>query len=143
MQPYPYSMRHDVIEPSLAIVPDHPLMGIGAGTWPTVYPQYATIDFGVFMNEAHNDWLQWAGEGGSFYAAVFLVLAGFAFRQAWLFPWVAGVPAVFCHTFVDYPFSRPALAGWTLSIFALSLASLKNHRRSRRSAMGEENETIE
>jgi O-antigen ligase len=27
------------------------------------------------MNEAHNDWLQWAGEGGIPYVAVFLALA--------------------------------------------------------------------
>ena len=123
MEPDPYSMRRDVIEPSLAIVRDHPGMGIGTGNWPIVYPQYASRDFGVFMNEAHNDWLQWAGEGGVFYAAVFLLLAAIAWRQAWRFPWAAGVPAVFCHAFVDYPFSRPALAAWTLSVFALSLAS--------------------
>jgi hypothetical protein len=123
MQPDPYSVRRDVIEPSLAIVRDHPGMGLGAGNWPNVYPQYATRDFGVFMNEAHNDWLQWAGDGGVFYAAVFLGLAGIGCRQAWRFPWAVGVPAVFCHAFVDYPFSRPALAAWMLSVFALSLAS--------------------
>jgi O-antigen ligase len=67
--------RTDVIEPSLAIVRDHPVIGTGAGTWPTVYPQYATMDFGVFMNEAHNDWLQWAGEDAIPDVAVFLALA--------------------------------------------------------------------
>jgi len=115
--------RRELIEPSLTIIRNHPGMGIGAGNWPVVYPQYAQMDFGTFMNEAHNDWLQWAGEGGVFYAAVFLAVAGIACRQSWRFPWAVGAPAVFCQAFVDFPFSRPALAAWTLSVFALSLAS--------------------
>lgn len=120
MAPDPYSMRKDLIEPSLAMVREHSALGLGAGNWPVVYPQYATMDFGVFINQAHNDWLQWVGEGGFLSAAVFVLLALVAGRQALWSPWAAGVPAVLCHAFLDYPFSRPALAAWTLGFFTLS-----------------------
>ena len=34
------------------------------GTWPEAYPGYARFDDGSFVNQAHNDWVQWAAEGG-------------------------------------------------------------------------------
>jgi O-antigen ligase len=43
---------------------EKPWTGFGLGIWPTVYPANALYDDGTFVNEAHNDWLQWAVEGG-------------------------------------------------------------------------------
>jgi len=40
--------------------------------------------------------------------------------------WGIGVIAVFLHATEDYPFSRPALAAWTVVMIAL-LATRKRH----------------
>lgn len=39
-------------------------MGFGLGNWPRAYPRYAVFDDGNYVNQAHNDWAQWAVEGG-------------------------------------------------------------------------------
>ena len=65
-----------LVRASLEMVRDKPWMGSGLGTWPTVYPRYAGFDAGVFVNQAHNDWAQWAAEGGlpfAFFLVVFAV----------------------------------------------------------------------
>ena len=63
-EPNPYSLRLDLVKSSIAMVCDRPWTGSGLGTWPIAYPAYARFDDGTFVNQAHNDWLQWAVEGG-------------------------------------------------------------------------------
>src|SRR5206468_1854448 len=58
----PEPLRADALRASLEMVRDHPLMGTGLGTWPHIYPRYADFDTGLVMNQAHNDWAQWAAE---------------------------------------------------------------------------------
>ena len=38
--------------------------GFGLGSWPWAYPRYAIIDPVLFANHAHNDWAEWAADGG-------------------------------------------------------------------------------
>lgn len=116
-EPNPYSLRADLNRSSLAMVRDRPLAGFGLGTWPSAYPKYALYDDGTFVNQAHDDWAQWAVEGGvpMFLAmlAVVAMLAPAAARSLW----GMGIIAVFIHAAVDYPFEqRPALAAY---LFAL------------------------
>ena len=115
--------RADWNQTSLVMFQARPWQGFGLGNWPVVYPQFAHLDLGVFVNQAHNDWLQWAVEGGAPYLLAWIVIAAVAVRQAWRFPWAAGVPAVFCQALMDYPFARPALAGWVFLVFGMSLAA--------------------
>lgn len=123
LQNDPTLQRADWNRSSLAMLHTRPWQGFGLGNWPLVYPQFARFDSGRFVNQAHNDWLQWAVEGGVLYAALWLAIAAIACRQTWRFPWALGVPAVFCQALVDYPFSRPALAGWVLLVLGMTLAS--------------------
>ena len=121
LQEDPTLGRADWDRSSVAMFRDQKWHGFGLGNWPVAFPHYATFDAGVYVNQAHSDWLQWAVEGGVFYVGVFLALAWIAGRRGWRFPWAAGVPAVFCQALVDYPFSRPALAAWTFTMFGLAL----------------------
>lgn len=117
--PDPYALRRELAVSSLHMVAAHPWFGTGLGTWPTAYPRYAIADFGVFANQAHSDWLQWAAEGGFPFA---LMLAGLFFwsvRPAVRSVWGLGVVSVFLHATVDYPFSRPALGAWPILLLAL------------------------
>ncbi len=106
----PYRGRREFVDASLRMVRDKPLFGVGMGNWSTAYPAYETDDSGLFVNEAHNDWVQWAVEGGVPFAlmmfSVFLWSVPRAFRSGWGF----GICVVFLHCYVDYPIQRMGVA---------------------------------
>ena len=118
-EPDPMQMRRQLDISSLHMTAAHPWFGVGLGAWPTVYPRYAIVDFGVFANQAHNDWLQWTAEGGIPFGIVMATLFLWCLRPAFRSVWGIGVIAVFLHALVDYPFSRPALGSWPILIIAM------------------------
>ncbi|MEI9812250.1 MAG: O-antigen ligase family protein [Acidobacteriota bacterium] len=65
----PFGLRWELAQSSWRMFLDRPWTGWGMGTWPVVYPGFARYDDGSYVNQAHNDWAQWAVEGGirSFY----------------------------------------------------------------------------
>jgi hypothetical protein len=109
-EPEPYRVRRELLFSSLAMTAAHPWLGFGLGTWPTVYPAYARFDNGLAANHAHNDWAEWAAEGGLPFATLLAMLAIWSIRPATDSLWGIGVPAVFAHSLVDYPLREPALA---------------------------------
>jgi O-antigen ligase len=108
--PEPYRVRRELLFSSLAMTADRPWTGFGLGTWPAVYPAYARFDNGLAANHAHNDWAEWAAEGGLPFVALVAMLAIWSVRPALDSIWGVGVPAVFAHSLVDYPLREPALA---------------------------------
>jgi hypothetical protein len=80
-------------------------------------------------NEAHNDWLQWASEGGVGFVAVILFFAIWVSRFAWNHLWGLGVPAIFLHCLVDYPTRNPSLDAM-IFLFAGALASTAAAKRT-------------
>jgi O-antigen ligase len=109
----PYAVRANLVRSSWAMVRDRPWTGFGLGSWATAYPHYALYDDGHFVNQAHNDWIQWAAEGGLPLFAIMLAIAIFIWRPAARVIWGLGIVAVFVHCLVDYPFQqRPALAAF-------------------------------
>jgi O-antigen ligase len=128
-EPNPYSLRANLLRSSLRMVRDRPLAGFGLGAWSTAYPAYARYDDGTFVNQAHNDWVQWAAEGGLpmlvMMAAVVAILARPAFNSLW----GLGLLVVWIHAWVDYPFEqRPALAAF---FFAMAGALVTVSREAR------------
>jgi O-antigen ligase len=120
----PYSERRQWTIASFVMMRDRPLTGFGLGTWPTVFPGYATADDGVFVNQAHNDWAQAAAEGG---IPVFLCFACFFIwtaRAGWRNPWALGLSFVLLHALVDYPIQRQALGAFFF-LFAGVVAQAK------------------
>ncbi len=109
-EPEPYRVRTELLSSSLAMVAEKPLTGFGLGTWPIVYPAYARFDNGLAANHAHNDWAEWAAEGGVPFVALMALLALWSIRPAVDSLWGIGVPVVFLHSLVDYPLREPALA---------------------------------
>jgi hypothetical protein len=121
-QPDPMSVRREFAISTLHMIADHPYTGCGLGTWATVYPRYAIVDPGTIANQAHDDWLQFAAEGGIPFGVLMFTLSIWALRPAWRSIWGLGVVAVFLHAFVDYPFSRPALGSWAILVLAMLAA---------------------
>jgi O-antigen ligase len=127
-EPHPYALRRDLTESSLEMVRARPWTGFGLGTWSAAYPGYARFDDGLFVNQAHDDWVQWAAEGGIPFFMLMLATALWTIRPALRSVWGIGILAVFLHAAVDYPFQqRPALAAF---VFALT-GVLAGEERSR------------
>src|SRR5581483_10266593 len=123
-EPNPYAVRKDFLLSSVAMVRDRPLTGFGLGTWSEVYPGFARFDDGLFANQAHSDWAQWASEGGiPFFLLMMLVAIG-AVRPAFRSLWGIGFLAVFTHGLLDYPMQqRPALAAFFFALLGVLRAS--------------------
>jgi hypothetical protein len=112
-EPNPYSLRAELVRSSVEMVRDRPLAGFGLGTWSDAYPAYAHFDDGNFVNQAHNDWAQWAAEGGVPFLMIMLAIAAWTVCPAIRSLWGVGMLAVFVHCAVDYPMQqRPALAAF-------------------------------
>ena len=125
-EPEPYRVRRELLFSSLAMMADRPWIGFGLGTWPAVYPAYARFDDGLTANHAHNDWAEWAAEGGLPFVALMAMLAIWSIRPAADSLWGIGVPAVFAHSLVDYPLREPALG----ALLFLMLGALAGRLRS-------------
>lgn len=99
----PYKGRRELVISTTAMILEKPWTGHGLGTWVNVYPSHAVFDIGLFANAAHNDWLQWASDGGIPFALLFFALFCTSIYICWRVPWAIGVPAVFIHCTVDFP----------------------------------------
>jgi O-antigen ligase len=108
----PFRDRREIFASSLAMIAARPWSGYGLGNFATVYPEFASFDPGAVVEHAHNDWLEWATEGGWPYAALWMLLAISTLRPALRSVWGIGIPAIFLHALVDYPFARFGVAAW-------------------------------
>ncbi len=123
-EPHPYSLRKDLVLSSTAMVRDRPLTGFGLGTWPEAYPGYARFDDGTYVNQAHNDWLQWTTEGGLPFLALMLAIAGWSVLPAVRSLWGIGILSVWLHALIDYPMQqRPALAAFFFALLGTLAAT--------------------
>jgi O-antigen ligase len=118
-EPDPLRYRREMAHSALAMIRDRPFSGFGLGTFATVYPQYAEFDAGATVNHAHNDWLEWASEGGVGFAAAWGVLAAAMLRRVRGSIWTIGVPTVMIHALVDYPFARFGVSAWTFLLIGM------------------------
>jgi O-antigen ligase len=133
--PDPYAGRREVASATVRMFKANPWKGSGLGTWTNVYPAYAPKDFGVFINAAHNDWLQWGAEGGIPMLACLFLLFGASVSLVRRVPWVLGVPIVFFHCLVEFPMQGrflPAIVFLVLGIATRSVVaeSIKSAGRS-------------
>ncbi|MEQ1945794.1 MAG: O-antigen ligase family protein [Bryobacteraceae bacterium] len=123
-EPNPYSLRLDLVKSSVAMIQERPWTGFGLGTWSSAYPAFARFDDGTFVNQAHNDWLQWGVEGGLPAFLLMLAIAVLAVRPAFRTIWGLGVLAVFVHCMIDYPMQqRPALATFFFAMLGAVIAA--------------------
>jgi O-antigen ligase len=97
-----------------------------------VYPAHARFDLGALVDHAHNDWLEWAAEGGLPYALAWVVVAASIARPAARSIWGWGVIAIFLHAFVDYPFARFGVSAWTMTLIGALCADDKREVSVRR-----------
>jgi O-antigen ligase len=114
--PDPFRGRREILSSTIAMVKARPCFGFGLGNFQTAYPAYALVDFGPVVNHAHNDWAQWAAEGGIPFALLPLGIAVWSVPKAFKTVWGIGVVAVFLHCLVDFPLQDPVIALWLFTL---------------------------
>jgi O-antigen ligase len=119
-------MRLHIDRDGLRMFAARPLAGWGLGTFPYFYPQFRTFYTNTFINQAHNDYLQFLVETGAlgFAACLWFLVALFyhgvkrsahwqesmthAVRMAAL----AGCAGLLVHSFFDFNLQIPANAAF-------------------------------
>jgi hypothetical protein len=126
MRERPYEDRWLLTQSTARMIEDRPLFGFGLGTWSREHPAYATFDDGLFDNHAHNDWAEWAAEGGLPLAALMLLFGVAITPAAYRTVWAIGLLSVLLHCWVDYHFhERPAFGAF---YFAMAGAAWRSAR---------------
>ena len=122
-EPDPLAQRRDFLVSSVAMLRQRPAMGFGLGNWARAYPQYALFDDGNYVNQAHNDWAQWAVEGGIPFFAILLALVAMAAPAAVRSVWGIGLVSVWVHCLVEYPLQqRPGVGAWFFVLLGMLAA---------------------
>lgn len=112
----PYLVRREFISSAIDMAKQRPLTGFGLGTFPEVYQRYAIKDFPFYANHAHNDWAEFAADGGVPFLLLVLIPFATIVPTAFRHPWGLGLVAVMLHACIDFPFPRPAVSGWMFAM---------------------------
>jgi O-antigen ligase len=128
----PYAIRREFFMGAADMAKTRPLTGYGLGTFEQVYQKYSSKDFPYYANHAHNDWAEFAADGGFPFlllvAIPFLAAIPAAFRH----PWALGLGAIMLNACVDFPFPRPAVSGWMYAILGALYMARCAERKARR-----------
>ena len=117
-------MRSNIDRDALVMFRHKPVLGWGLGTFPVVYPQFRSFYTNFFVNEAHNDYLQFLTETGLLGFAVVVWYLVLFYRTA--FPkignWMSSVTSavslacvlactgILVHSLFDFNLQIPANA---------------------------------
>ena len=123
-RPDQFADRHLLNAASIEMIRARPISGWGLGTFPWIYKRFARYDDGTQIGRAHNDYLEWAAEGGIPYACIMFVLVGWTIWQAPRRVWAVGLVAINIHALADFPFARLGTAGWYFALTAMLFTSL-------------------
>jgi len=117
-QDHPLAERALLNQSSLSMIASRPVVGFGLGSYSTVYPAFARFDVGRVVNYAHNDWAEWAVEGGLPFVVLIAAIAVASLRPAVQSIWGLGLVAVCIHAVIDYPFRRLGVEAWIFVLLA-------------------------
>ncbi len=114
----PFRYRREIAISTVEMIRQRPWLGFGLGTYEVVYPEFASFDVGLIVDHAHDDWAEWAAEGGIPILLLMLGIAAAGFRPALRHAWALGIYAVFLHSLVDFPMQIPAIAALLFTLLA-------------------------
>lgn len=140
--------RASLNKDTLRMAMKRPVLGWGLGTFPIVYPQFRTFYTNFYVNEAHDDYLQFLAETGVVGLIVLLWFIWLLYRNALkkLENWTTeingsvalacllGCTGILVHSFVDFNLQIPANAAWfyVLAVLAASPHAIETRQRVRR-----------
>jgi len=131
---------------SLSMIAEMPVLGAGMGSWPVIYPKYASPPWtGQLMNAAHDEYMQFTSEMGlvGLLVAVFTIwFVVRILRRPVVSPEIAAIPAacagavaaIALHSVFDFPLRIPANALFAVVCLALLLrVSSRNPKQESKS----------
>lgn len=127
----PYLVRKEFMLAAVDMAEHRPLTGYGLDTFPAVYQRYATKDFPFYANHTHNDWAEFAADGGIPFLLLLLIPFAVAVPTAIRNPWGLGLVAIMLHACIDFPFPRPAISGWMFLLLAVLYMTRSDERKRR------------
>lgn len=145
-------IRSTITKDSLRMFVKRPIAGWGLGTFPTVYPSFRSFYTNLFINEAHNDYVQLLVETGLVGFGLMLWFLTAVFRyglpksRRWEFQWdlalsfaaLLGCAGILFHSFVDFNLQIPANAAFFYVLCGLAastpLAGLSKSKRPQSSS---------
>jgi O-antigen ligase len=122
----PYIVRKEFMLAAVDMAKQRPLTGYGLDTFPAVYQRYAIKDYPFYANHTHNDWAEFAADGGIPFLLLLLIPFAAAIPAAIRNPWGLGLVAIMLHACLDFPFPRPAVSGWMFLLLAVLYMSRTN-----------------
>lgn len=140
-------IRVDITKDSLRMFSKRPVSGWGLGTFPTIYPSYRSFYTNLFVNQAHNDYVQLLVETGllgfglMLWFLVGLYRYGLPTSRRWEFQWdgavsfaaLLGCSGILLHSFVDFNLQIPANAALFYVLCGLAASALAESSKQRRS----------
>ncbi|GEM_PF-1079360 len=127
----PMAGRKEFLLSAVEMAREKPLLGHGLGTFAYGYPRFAQIDLPTSVNHAHNDWAEFAAEGGILFTLLLLLpLVGIS-RRILQNPWSIGCAVLAVHAVVDFPFARPGVVGWYFAILGMLYATSEEQPASK------------
>lgn len=118
----PYAGRREFLQSAMAMAKDRPAMGFGLGNFENAYPAYARVNISQIVNHAHNDWAEWAADGGVPFLLLMVCLAAWVIPKAVRSVWGVGVLVVLAHSTVDFPLQSPAIEIWVFTLIGVLAA---------------------
>lgn len=130
---------------SLRMWRDHPVLGVGMGNFETAYPRYQSFPSDLWIDHAHNDYLEAAAETGLAGAVLILATLALFFRQAfsdldrrlrtrggWIrFGAALGCCGILVHSLFDYNLHVPANAAWFAVLAGMATVTAANAGQAR------------
>jgi O-antigen ligase len=129
-------VRSQIARDGMHMLRERPVLGWGLGTFPTVYPRFRTFYTNLFVNQAHNDYVQLLAEMGLLGGGVALWFLFLLFRRSvaklsgetlgasggMALACLLGCVGILVHSFVDFNLQIPANAA-LFYVFATLAAS--------------------
>ena len=137
-----FSERVAMAGDSLRMAREHPLVGVGLGSFETAYPPYQSFVEEKRIEHAHNDYAEALAETGIAGGTLILLALGVFFRNAaqnfrsslasgsdtvtWMrLGATVGCAGLLVHSYFDFNLHIPANAAWFVTLAALAVAPIK------------------
>lgn len=124
--------RRQLYAATVEMAKERPGLGHGLGAFEAAYPRFAKFDIDRHVNHAHNEWLEWAAEGGIITPAFLIAFLGLVAWHARRHLWSWGIAFVLAHSVVDYPLQRAGMGGWFWALGGTVLAAASSEKRNPR-----------
>ncbi len=140
-------IRLHIDRDTVAMFAKRPILGWGLGTFEQVYPQFRSFYTRLFVDKAHNDYLQLAAETGllGFGAAIWFLWNALSGAWCKTSKWasdinggvsvaaIIGIAGILVHSLVDFNLQIPANAALFYALCTMSAMTPRftSHRRER------------